>query len=210
MRFLHLMTTGLLYFLTFSVVLYSVLSYSYLPLGELVNSEMKANFQTQSIGIYSHIFASTIALVLGPFQFSVKFRKKHLKIHRWLGRIYLVSVLIGGISGLYMAQYAFGGYVSQLGFSVLAILWLYSGFKAYLAIYRGNIVEHKKWMIKNFSLTFAAVTLRLYLTIFMISGVEFSVVYPIIAWLCWVPNLVLAELWHNRVINKLKKQDRKG
>jgi hypothetical protein len=54
-------------------------------------------------------------------------------------------------------------------------------------------------MIRSFALTFAAVTLRLYLPFPMIWGFEFIEGYRIIAWLCWVPNLLIAELWiHNR------------
>jgi hypothetical protein len=48
-------------------------------------------------------------------------------------------------------------------------------------------------MIRNFSLTFAAVTLRLYLPASLAAGLPFDTVYPAIAWLCWVPNLVVAE-----------------
>jgi hypothetical protein len=53
-------------------------------------------------------------------------------------------------------------------------------------------------MVRNFSLTFAAVTLRLYIPASALAGVEFSVAYPIIAWLCWVPNILWAEWRYNR------------
>jgi hypothetical protein len=48
-------------------------------------------------------------------------------------------------------------------------------------------------MIRNFALTFAAVTLRLYLPPVLIVGLPFAMSYAIIAWLCWVPNLLVAE-----------------
>jgi hypothetical protein len=50
-------------------------------------------------------------------------------------------------------------------------------------------------MVRNFALTFAAVTLRLYLPAWMIAGVAFDVAYPLIAWLCWVPNLAMVAWW---------------
>jgi uncharacterized membrane protein len=158
---------------------------------------MKANFLAHSVGIYAHAFASIAALVLGPFQISAGFRQKHKILHRWFGRIYLaVGVLVGGLAGLYMAQHAFGGSVARIGFAVLSTLWLYTGLRAYLAIRQGAIDEHRKWMVRNVSLTFAAVTLRFYLPVSMVAGVEFGVAYPIIAWLCWVPNLIFAEWWY--------------
>ena len=39
-------------------------------------------------------------------------------------------------------------------------------------------------MVRNFSLTFGAVTLRLYLPSVGGAGVPFEVAYPIIAWAC--------------------------
>ena len=200
---MRLMNNGLLFFLALGVAGYAIYAYGVLPLGSLVHPDMKANFLAHSTGIYTHAFASSVALVLGPFQFSTRLRQKHTAIHRWLGRAYLaVGVLVGGLSGLYMSQYAFGGLFARLGFAALAGLWLYTGFRAYLAIRRGRIVEHRQWMVRNFSLTFAAVTLRLYLPASMAAGVEFAIAYPIIAWLCWVPNVVFAE-WRYNIAHKI-------
>ena len=119
--------------------------------------------------------ASIVALLIGPFQFSKRIRQKYKNIHRWLGRVYLsVGVFIGGMSGLYMSQFAYGGSISKLGFAMLAVFWLFTGFRAYTAIRKGAIAEHRKWMLRNFSLTFAAVMLRIYLPVSMLVGIEFS------------------------------------
>jgi len=191
---MQLLSLGLLYFLSLGVSGYVIFAYGYLPLGSLVSPEMKASFLENPYGIYTHAFASVVALVIGPFQFSDSLRKNRLNLHRWLGRVYLgVGVLVGGLSGLYMAQYAFGGSIAKLGFAMLAIVWVYTGVRAYLAIRQGHIDEHRKWMIRNFSLTFAAVMLRLYLPASMGMGIEFSIAYPVIAWLCWVPNIAFVE-----------------
>jgi hypothetical protein len=117
-----------------------------------------------------------------------------------LGRTYLtIGVLIGGLAGLYMAFHAFGGLIARLGFAGLALAWLYTGLRAYLAIRGRRVAEHRAWMVRNFALTFAAVTLRLYLPASAIAGIAFEVAYPFIAWLCWVPNLVAAEILFNRM-----------
>ena len=195
---MRLIRYGLFYILAFGIAAYALFAYLLLPLGSLVHPDMKTNFQTHSFGIYAHIFASSIALMIGPFQLSQHIRQKYTKFHRWLGRIYMsVGVLVGGLAGLYMSQFAFGGLMAKLGFAALAVLWLYTGLRAYFAIRRGAVVEHKKWMIRNFALTFAAVTLRIYLPLSMVAGIEFSLAYPIIAWLCWAPNLIFAEWRYN-------------
>ena len=76
---------------------------------------------------------------------------------------------------------------------MLAILWLYSGIQAYLSIRRGDVMAHQRWMIRNYALTLAGVTLRLLLGVFGAAGIGFNEGYQVIAWLCWVPNLVIAE-----------------
>ena len=180
--------------LCFGVAGYAVLAYGFLPLGSLVHPEMQAAFQADAAGIYTHIFASVVALILGPFQFSERLRQRRPQLHRWLGRLYLgVGILLGGLAGLYMAQFAFGGWVSQLGFSLLAVGWLYTGLRAFLAVRRGHIAAHRAWMYYNFALTLAAVTIRLYLPIGGLLGISFPVWYPAVTWLCWVPNLLGAK-----------------
>ena len=109
-----------------------------------------------------------------------------------------IGVALGGAAGLTMAFHAFGGAVSRIGFAGLAVLWLYTGLRAYRAIRAGDVIAHRRWMIRNFSLTFAAVTLRLWLPAAMVAGFAFETAYPAIAWLCWVPNLLVAERFFNR------------
>jgi uncharacterized membrane protein len=180
--------------LSLVLAIYAVGVYGFLPLGRALHPDMRAVFEIYPFGIYTHVFASVAALVLGPFQFSARLRNAHLTLHRWMGRLYLgVGVLVGGLAGLFMAFHAFGGIASRLGFGALAVAWLYTGLRAYSAIRVRDIDSHRRWMIRNFALTFAAVTLRLWLPASIVSGIAFEVAYPAIAWLCWVPNLVVAE-----------------
>jgi hypothetical protein len=103
-------------------------------------------------------------------------------------------VLLGGIGGLVLATIATGGLVARVGFALLAVMWLASGAQAYLAVRRGDLVRHRRWMIRNFALTFAAVTLRLHLPVLTFGfNVPFDDAYAVVAWLAWVPNLVIAE-----------------
>ena len=186
---------GVLVFLSLGVAAYAIVTYSILPLGVAVHPDMRLNFEAHRFAISTHIFASAVALALGPLQFSSRFRAKRLSVHRICGRLYLgVGIALGGVAGLYMASHAFGGLVARAGFTCLAILWLYTGLRAYLAIRAGDVAAHRRWMIRNFSLTFAAVTLRLWLPAATLLGISFEVAYPAISWLCWMPNLFVAEL----------------
>lgn len=184
--------------MSLAVAAYAVWAYGFLPIGTLVDPAMRATFEAHRLGLYAHVFGAVFALALGPAQFSSWLRRHHLGVHRWSGRLYLgLGVLVGGSAGLYMAFHAFGGIVARAGFACLAVAWLASGLLAYRAIRGGDEAAHRRWMIRNFSLTFAAVTLRLWLPASMAAGVSFATAYPIIAWLCWVPNVAVAEaVWN--------------
>lgn len=178
---------------------YAMVAYSLVPLGNLVHPQMKLSFEAHRVAIMIHIFCSAFAMVLGPWQFVPGLRVRRPVLHRWSGRLYLVAgVLPGGISGLYVSGFAFGGATNQLGFATLAVLWLVSGIQSYRAIRAGRVNAHQQWVLRNFALTFAAVTLRLYMGIFAALGIPFVTFYAVLGWLCWVPNMLFIEWYIHR------------
>ena len=183
-------------FLCVGVSLYAAGVYGLLPMGALLHPEMRASFVSHAAIVYTHVFAAMFALALGPLQFSARLRAARPRLHRMLGRLYLgVGVAIGGASGMYMATIAFGGPIARAGFFLLSVAWVYTGWRAYASVRQGDIASHRQWMVRNFALTLAAVTLRIYLPLAMVAGVPFEAAYVAIAWLCWVPNLVVAQAW---------------
>lgn len=140
-----------------------------------------------------HIIGGSLALFLGVWNFWGKSRNKYPLLHRWIGRVYLIAVLLGGASGFYLGLTAIGGLTSRIGFVLLAILWLSTGIMAYLRIRQGDVQLHREWMIRNYALTLAGVTLRLWLPTFLSFGFTFVETYTTVAWLSWFPNLLVAE-----------------
>lgn len=140
-----------------------------------------------------HFLGGALAIVLGAFQVNSGLRARYLTIHRWSGRMYLLAVAAAGAAGLAMALTSIAGPVARLGFALLALLWLGTSLAAYLSIRKRDVRAHREWMIRSYALTLAAVTLRIYLPVSLISGIHFMIAYPIIAWMCWVPNLLAAE-----------------
>lgn len=145
-----------------------------------------------NIGFYGHIIFGGLALLIGWLQFSQKLRRKNIKLHRTIGKTYVVSVLISGICGLFIALYATGGIISVLGFFSLGVIWLSTTILGFKAIKKGNVELHEKIMVFSFAACFAAVTLRIWLPILTSIMGEFTGAYRIVAWLCWVPNIVVA------------------
>ncbi|MEX0363258.1 MAG: DUF2306 domain-containing protein [Allomuricauda sp.] len=154
--------------------------------------------QLWNIGFYGHITFGGIALLTGWSQFSKKLRTRKLKLHRNLGKIYVISALISGVCAVYIGFHATGGWVASLGFIGLGLVWLYTTLKAYLAIRAKDLGLHQGMMIYSYAACFAAVTLRIWLPLLTMAFGEFLIAYKIVAWLCWVPNMFLAYFWVRR------------
>jgi len=151
------------------------------------------------VGLYIHIIPAALALLIGPLQFLPSFRNGNLQRHHWIGRTYLLSILVGGLGALYIAQFSFAGLGSTLGFSAQAILLLFSGYMAYTNIRQRRIETHREWMMRNYALVFGAVTLRLNIRLFFWLGLTLPEFHAANAWLCWIPNLIIAEWLIHRI-----------
>ncbi|WP_395333317.1 DUF2306 domain-containing protein [Novosphingobium sp. BL-8H] len=148
--------------------------------------------------LIAHASLAGIALLAGPWQFIAAWRSKARGLHRWIGRIYACACLFGGLAGAALAWGTTAGPVAGTGFFLLAVSWMSCTTLGWFTALRRDFVRHRRWMIRSFALTFAAVTLRIYLPLSQIAGIDFLTAYIAIAWLCWVPNLIAVELWLRR------------
>lgn len=169
-------------------------AYHYLLPGAFASPGIKQNPMVHP-WLFIHAGFAATALLVGPFQFLQSIRARRPRLHRWMGRIYLVACLFGGLAGLLLASGSTAGAMARAGFGLLAIIWLGTTGCAWNAAYRRRFDEHRRWMVRSFALTFAAVTLRLYLPIAAVAHLPFVEAYRAIAWLSWVPNLLAAELY---------------
>ena len=154
--------------------------------------------------LYVHIAASAFALVAGLPQLSARLRRRAPRGHRVLGRAYLVAVGVGAAASLVILPANSAGSVGVFGFGTLAFLWVGSGTRALLAIRRGDVASHEAWMLRTYALTFAAVTLRTWTGVLIAvqlpgAGPDpdaealFMHAYAAVPFLCWLPNVVVAE-----------------
>ncbi|NQE64680.1 DUF2306 domain-containing protein [Caulobacter sp. RHG1] len=140
-----------------------------------------------------HVAGSITALGLGSLQFLPGLRRG--RTHRWTGRVYVAACLIGGVAGVILAFGSSAGPIASAGFGSLAVLWIAVSLLGWRAAVQGRFADHRRWMIRSWALTLAAVTLRLYLPLVMILDLPFLPWYRAISFLAWVPNLIAAELW---------------
>ncbi len=146
------------------------------------------------IAVLAHVGGGVIALALGSFQLVTRRGPRRIW-HRWAGRTYVLACLISAVAGFWLALHASAGPVATAGFGGLAIAWLGTTAMGWRKAVRGEFAQHRRWMIRSLSLTFAAVTLRIMLPMIPLTGLEFDVGYRAISFLCWVPNLLLVEAW---------------
>lgn len=152
--------------------------------------------------LYVHIGAATLALLLGPLQFATALRSRFARVHRWTGRVYIAAVLVAGVAGLILAPVNEAGFVGFFGFGGLAVIWIISAVQAYRTARAGDFRSHRAWMIRNFAMTYAAVTLRLWLGLLVVlhltlgleGGQAFTNAYAAVPFLAWLPNIVVAEI----------------
>jgi uncharacterized membrane protein len=148
-------------------------------------------FNTYKWPLYLHAFSAPMALLIGIIQFSTKPKN----VHRWLGRVYIIAILlVAAPSGFYMAFYAIGGWVSSISFWLLSILWWWFTFRAFRFAKAKDFKAHKRFMIRSFILTNSAIALRL-LGFLNLKFLHFDLVsaYTIISWLSWLPFLLVYE-----------------
>lgn len=146
-------------------------------------------------GFYTHIIFGGIALLTGWTQFRAVWRDKYLQVHRRIGQIYIVSVLLSAVAGFGIGLFATGGWISAAGFVSLAIFWFTTSWNAYTAIRKGDVSKHQRMMLYSFAATFAAVTLRLWMPLLIMSIGSFIPAYRVVAWLSWVPNVLFVHFY---------------
>ena len=144
---------------------------------------------------FIHVYASIWVLFAGFTQFSRRLLKKNPRLHRMFGYIYVTDVLlITGPAGLLMGFYANGGLPSRIAFVTLAVLWIFFTAMALVRARQKDYKSHRAFMIRSYALTISALTLRAWkYAITNTWELPPMDVYRAVAWLGWVPNLLIAE-----------------
>jgi hypothetical protein len=142
-----------------------------------------------------HISGGTLALLCGPWQFWTGFRARYVNLHRAMGKVFLLGVLMGSIGAFRMSVDSAFGWAFGVSLFVLATAWLTAGSMAYYAIRNRRIEVHKVWMFRAYIITFGFVMFRIlsdYSPLSHVRPVGERIVT--IAWLCWTVPLLVAEV----------------
>lgn len=142
-----------------------------------------------------HAIGGTMILFAGPFLLWSGFRLWKPKIHRWVGRIYLlfgcVGAGAGGVLSLIAAGNPKGLYVSTF---TLALAWFGTAAMALRAIRNRRIDAHRDWVIRNYVLTWSFVGCRLASRVPFIVNLGDEAITATV-WLAWVAPLMITEVF---------------
>ena len=103
-----------------------------------------------------HTLAGTLALLIGPVNFSSHIRERHRQIHRILGRIYVLSVFVGSFTGIALAA----GRPGLPGTSMQAAAWMICTTAGFITARNRQIIQHRQWMARSYAVTFTFVSSR--------------------------------------------------
>jgi uncharacterized membrane protein len=156
-----------------------------------------ANQTHYQLAFFSHVYTSIFVLIIGITQFSTFIRNQFPSVHRNLGKLYIALVLlVASPTGLVMAYYANGGVFPQISFSLQAIFWFIFTYKGYQYAKSQDWNKHQKFMLRSYALTLSAISLRLFKWIIVSTfGLPPMDTYQIVAWLGWLFNLMVVEVY---------------
>jgi uncharacterized membrane protein YozB (DUF420 family) len=151
-------------------------------------------------GLLPHLLGGSLAIVAGLVQIWLGLTGRVSTLHRSLGKVYAIGVLIGSVGGVYMALTIPLGYRPYAaGLIGLDVAWIVTTSMALYAIHLRNIEQHRDWMLRSYTVTFAFVTFRLgalwvhrWLGLVDDDPVADSI-DTAVAWACWALPLLLAE-----------------
>lgn len=149
--------------------------------------------------LIGHLSGGIIAILIGPFQFIPKFRNRYLKTHRLLGKIYLLSIIVGSSCAFYMSIMVSPrvNMAWSIALFFLGLPWIISALMAYRMVRLKRIPQHREWMIRSYVITFGFAIFRIlndewdYMTQIMPTFPERG---PTIVWLAWAVPLFITEV----------------
>lgn len=179
------------------------------PTQSLVPTDRGAAFYP---ALVTHIFTGSVMLAAAVLQLWPWLRAHHPRVHRWSGRVYVVTALVTGVAALVVAQFPSAGVGQRIANTLLGVLFLACTLLGYRAVRQRRFGDHREWMVRSTALAFSIVANRFWIPVLMAIFVPESLTDPSIgvddpavkdvaitsAWVSWVGNLLFAEWWLHR------------
>ncbi|HEX4812616.1 MAG TPA: DUF2306 domain-containing protein [Nonomuraea sp.] len=143
--------------------------------------------------LWGHIVFGTVAMVTVVLQVWPRLRVRRPAVHRWSGRVYVVSALVCGVIGLILVRFA--PPVGQIGVSMATTLWLATTITGYVLVRRGNYALHRRFMLYSFAIVMNNVWGIVIVNVGLVNQVQILYLIEAARWVGWVGNLMLVQWW---------------
>src|SRR6185312_490501 len=117
-------------------------------------------YYPKRVWLLTHIAGGLIALLSGPVQLWLGLHNVKMDVHRKLGILYIIGMIVGSIGAFGLALQTDGGLVFGSGLFFLGVAWVTTTTLAFVAIKKNLIDQHREWTIRSYVVTFAFVTFR--------------------------------------------------
>jgi hypothetical protein len=188
---------GIMLFFVYLMARISIPYFSFrYDVGFLLTKQKLIHISVWRQAFYIHVATGTFVLLIGIFQFVKPIIRAMPWVHRLLGKVYVILILFfTAPAGFVMALFANGGIWAKVSFTITAILWWVFTFLAYHYARKSDFRKHLAYMYRSYALTLTAISLRLYVLILPhYIHLHSTQMYALVAWLSWIPNLLVAEI----------------
>ena len=147
----------------------------------------------------AHIIPGLAFVILVPFQLSRSWRNRHLRAHRWMGRIIMILGVIIGVSALAMSSHPIGGTLEASATIFFDLFFLFAMTKAYVHIRRREVALHREWVIRAMAIALGIATVRPVMGFFFatsrLTGLTPHQFFGVAFWIGFSLTYVVGELW---------------
>lgn len=157
-----------------------------------LDSPAYAMFLTRRGWLWCHLGGGAVGLLLGALQFATQRWRRWPRLHRWVGRVYFAGMLVAMIGAVGLIATSPAPPAIRVAFAATALAWLVTGSVGLVAIWRGQVLRHQRWMVRAYLATLAPVVFRLALPSAISLGIAPSPgLIALLLWASWVVPLSL-------------------
>ncbi len=161
--------------------------------------------------MFLHGIPGALALFMAPFQFSSRLRQRHIRVHRFMGRLYIFCVAVAASLSIPIAV-ILGPSVLVMAATTQAVGWIVTTATAFYCVRTGRIQRHREWMMRSYPFAVVFIVVRAILAIPAIERMGevgfVSVVWSVIAAACFLPSFLIA--WNDMLAASTQKPKQKG
>ncbi len=126
-----------------------------------LQSPAYAMFLTRRGWLWCHLGGGAVGLLLGALQFATQRWRCWPRLHRWVGRAYFAGMVVAMIGAVGLIATSPAPPAIRVAFAATALAWLVTGSVGLVAIRRGQVLRHQRWMVRAYLATLAPVVFRL-------------------------------------------------